>query len=181
MSIRVAIMGFGRIGRAVARRAVGFNMRVLYSDPIHEPQPEDPPAEKVTLSELLVESDFISLHTPLTADTQHLIGPTEFAQMKPSAILINTARGPVVDSQALYQALKHGEIARAALDVTEPEPIPANDPLLKLENLIVVPHIASASHATRGKMAHMAVDNLLAGLKGLQIPHCVNPQVYQTE
>ncbi|MFN2146172.1 MAG: 2-hydroxyacid dehydrogenase, partial [Anaerolineales bacterium] len=102
----------------------------------------------------------------------------ELAQMKPSAILINTARGPVVDPDALYTALKEGQIARAALDVTEPEPVPADHPLLTLDNLIIAPHIASASQATRGKMAAMAVDNLLAGLAGEQLPNCVNPQVY---
>ena len=174
----LGLVGFGRIGRAVARRAAGFNLRVLYYDPGHAPQPDDPPAEKVELASLLAQSDFISLHTPLNATTLHLIGVDEFAQMKPGAILINTARGPVVDPQALYHALRNGQIARAALDVTDPEPIPINDPLLTLDNLIVAPHIASASHATRGRMAQMAVDNLLAGLKGLPLPNCVNPGVY---
>ncbi len=175
----LGLIGFGRIGRAVARRAAGFNMRVLYVDPDHEPHPDDPHAEKAGMDELLAQSDFISLHTPLTPDTYHLIGAEQFAQMKPSAILINTARGPVVDPQALYQALKTGQIARAALDVTDPEPIPAEDPLLTLDNLIIAPHIASASRATRGKMARMAVDNLMAGLSGERLPNCVNPHVYQ--
>jgi len=175
----LGLVGFGRIGQAVARRAAGFSMRVIYYDPLHHPDPQDPPAEKVAFETLLADSDFISLHTPLTPDTHHLMGAEQFSKMKPSAILINTARGPVVDPRALYQALKNGQIARAALDVTEPEPIPPNDPLLTLENLILAPHIASASHATRGKMAHMAVENLLAGLAGDPLPNCVNPQVYQ--
>ncbi len=176
----LGLVGFGRIGQAVARRAAGFNMRVIYYDPHHQIGPEDPPAEKVDFETLLAESDFISLHTPLNPDTHHLIGAEQFAMMKPSAILINTARGPVINPSALYHALKHGQIARAALDVTEPEPIPPGDPLLGLENLIIAPHIASASHATRGKMAQMAVENLLAGLAGDPLPNCVNPQVYRS-
>jgi glyoxylate reductase len=176
----LGLVGFGRIGKAVARRAAGFNMRVLYYDPEHEPHPDDPPAQKVTLNELLSQSDFVSLHTPLNQDTFHLMGAEEFSQMKSDAILVNTARGPVVDSQALYRALKERQIGGAALDVTDPEPLPAAHPLLTLDNLIVTPHIASASRATRGKMAQMAVDNLLAGLNGTPLPNCVNPQVYKT-
>jgi len=176
----LGLVGFGRIGKAVARRAAGFKMRVLYYDPEHEPRPDDPPAQKVTLKELLSQSDFISLHTPLNQDTYHLIGAEELSQMKPEAILVNTARGPVVDPQALYRALKDRKIGGAALDVTDPEPLPAEHPLLTLDNLIVTPHIASASRATRGKMAQMAVDNLLAGLNGTILPNCVNPQVYKT-
>jgi glyoxylate reductase len=176
----LGLVGFGRIGKAVARRAAGFNMRVLYYDPEHEPHADDPPAQKVTLKELLSESDFVSLHTPLNQDTYHLMGAEEFSQMKSDAILVNTARGPVVDSQALYRALKERQIGGAALDVTDPEPLPAAHPLLTLDNLIVTPHIASASRATRGKMAQMAVDNLLAGLNGTPLPNCVNPQVYKT-
>ncbi len=174
----LGIIGFGRIGQAVARRAQGFNMRVLFYDPRHPASPSAPPAEKVELEELLMQSDFVSLHTPLNPGTHHLIGARQLAQMKPTAILINTARGPVVDSQALYQALNTGQIGAAALDVTDPEPVPLNHPLLTLENLIITPHIASASRATRGKMAQMAVDNLLAGLAGQPLPNCVNPQVY---
>jgi len=174
----LGIIGFGRIGQAVARRAHGFNMRVVYYDPLHQVQSEDPPAEKVELASLLSQSDFVSLHTPLNEGTHHLIGAEELAQMKPIAILINTARGPIIDPQALYQALKDRQIAGAALDVTDPEPIPHDHPLLTLDNLVIAPHIASASRATRGKMAQMAVDNLLAGLKGTPLPNCVNPQVY---
>ena len=152
-------------------------MRILIYDPSY--QPEDESLEKVDLPALLAQSNFISLHTPLTKSTHHLIGAEEFTQMKPDAILINTARGPVVNPDALYTALKSQQIAGAALDVTEPEPLPADHPLLSLENLIIAPHIASASRATRGKMADMAVDNLLAGLKGERLPDCVNPAVYE--
>ncbi len=147
----LGIIGYGRIGQAVARRAAGFEMRVLVFDPSF--QNEDDHITPIDLETLLAESDFVSLHTPLNEHTHHLISAAELAQMKPSAILINTARGPVVDPGALYTALKEGQIARAALDVTEPEPIPADHPLLTLDNLVIVPHIASASQATRGKMA----------------------------
>ncbi len=174
----LGLVGFGRIGQAVARRAAGFGMRVLYADPGHKPAADSPPAQKVDLDTLLAESDFVSLHTPLTDSTYHLIGKDAFARMKPSAILINTARGGVVDPEALYTALSNGQIAAAALDVTEPEPVPPDDPLLTLDNLILAPHIASASRETRGKMAQMAVDNLLAGLAGEPLPNCVNPEVY---
>jgi glyoxylate reductase len=154
-------------------------MRVLFYDPTHQPDPNTPPAESTDLPTLLAESDFVSLHTPLTEATHHLIGTPELQQMKPSAILVNTARGPVVDPKALYEALSSGEISAAALDVTEPEPIPPDDPLLELDNLLIAPHIASASRATRGKMADMAVENLLAGLAGERLPNCINPEVYQ--
>lgn len=177
----LGIIGYGRIGQAVARRATGFGMRILIHDPMYKPQP-DPTGvavEVVDLSTLLTESDFISLHTPLTFETRHLIGAEELAQMKPTAILINTARGPVVDPEALFQALAAKKLGGAALDVTEPEPIASDDPLLTLPNVLVSPHIASASHATRGKMAQMAVDNLLAGLRGERLPNCVNPEVYE--
>ena len=172
----LGIIGYGRIGQAMARRAAGFEIRVLVFDPDFDDA--DDRVTKTDLATLLAESDFISLHTPLNKHTHHLISTDELVQMKPSAILINTARGPVVDPDALYTALKEGQIARAALDVTDPEPIPASHPLLSLNNLIIAPHIASASQATRGKMAAMAVDNLLAGLTGERLPHCVNPEVY---
>ena len=173
----LGIVGFGRIGQAVARRAAGFGMRIMVNDPSY--QSKDDSVEKVDLPTLLAESDFISLHTPLTKNTHHLIGVAEFAQMKPNTILVNTARGPVIDPDALYEALNSKQIAGAALDVTEPEPLPADHPLLNLDNLIITPHIASASRATRGKMADMAVDNLLAGLNGERLPNCVNPAVYE--
>jgi len=154
----LGLVGFGRIGQAVARRAAGFGMRILFYDPTYSTTPDAPTAEQVDLETLLAESDFVSLHTPLNESTYHLIGADAFARMKPSGMLINTARGGVVDPAALYTALKEGQIACAALDVTEPEPIPPDDPLLTLDNLIIAPHIASASQATRLKMAQMAVE-----------------------
>jgi glyoxylate reductase len=132
--------------------------------------------EYVDMDRLLAESDFITIHTNLTPKTHHLIGRKEFESMKRTTILINTSRGPIVDSMALYEALRNGTIAYAALDVTEPEPLPANHPLLTLDNVIVVPHIASASVATRTTMALMAADNLIAGLKGEMPPNPVNPE-----
>ncbi len=175
----LGIVGFGRIGQAVARRARGFDMRVLYYDAYASDVGSDLEATSVDLDTLLVESDFVSLHVPLTEETHHLIGEEELRKIKPTAVLINTARGGVVDPDALYCALRDGEIAYAALDVTEPEPIPVDDPLLSLANCIVVPHIASASVATRSKMAVIAAENLLAGLRGQRLPYCVNPRVYE--
>jgi glyoxylate reductase len=174
----LGIIGYGRIGQALARRAQGFAMRILYYDPFHPPG-NDLPGEAVSLETLLRESDFISLHTPLNEQTYHLIDKKALDQMKPSAILVNTARGGVVDPAALYEALKEQRIFAAALDVTEPEPIPQGDPLLALDNLIVVPHIASASRSTRQKMSRMAAENLIAGLRGERLPNCVNPEVYR--
>jgi glyoxylate reductase len=135
-------------------------------------------ARYVPLDELLGSADFVSLHVNLTPDTRHLIDAAALKRMKPDAVLVNTSRGPVVDGQALYEALRDGEIFAAALDVTDPEPLPHDDPLLTLDNCLVVPHIASASRATRGKMAEMAAANLLAGLRGERLPTPVNPEVY---
>ncbi len=175
----LGLVGLGRIGQGMARRARGFGMRVIYSDPTaDEAEGKELEAEAYELDDLLAESDFVSLHVPLTPETTHLMGKREFELMKPSAILINTARGPAVDPSALYQALKEGEIAYAALDVTEPEPISVDDPLLTLDNCLIVPHIASSSLATRSRMATMAAENLEAGLNGAELPHCVNPEVY---
>lgn len=174
----LGLVGFGRIGQAMARRAAGFEMRILFHDPSTPPAvARRLSAEAVTLDDLLREADFVSLHVPLTGATHHLIGARDLELMKPSAILINTARGSVVDPHALYQALSTGEIAYAALDVTEPEPIEPDDPLLDLDNCIVVPHIASSSRATRTKMATMAAANLAAGLRGEPLPHLVNPEM----
>jgi len=167
----LGLVGLGRIGAAVARRARGFDMRILYHDRVRRPELE---AELglvyVELEQLLAESDFVSLHVSLTAETMGLIGAAEFARMKPSAVLINTARGPVVEMDALVSALRQGQIATAALDVTDPEPLPADHELLSLPNVIVAPHIASASAATRERMAMMAVENLEAGLVGRPLP-----------
>ncbi len=173
----LGIVGFGRIGQALARRARGFGMTVLYTSR----QRADPTLEAelgatfVPLAELLSRSDFVSLHVSLDADTRHLIDAAALARMRPTAILVNTARGPVVDSAALYAALKDGRIAAAALDVTDPEPIAPDDPLLELDNCLIVPHVASATHAARDRMAEMAAANLLAGLRGEPLPTPVRP------
>ena len=174
----LGLIGFGRIGKAVARRAAGFDMRVIYYDPTETDIHSDIKAMKVNFEMLLEEADFISLHTPLTDETRHLIDAKALAQMKPTAVLINTSRGPVVDSFALYEALKVNRIFGAGLDVTEPEPLPSDSPLLTLDNLVITPHIASASITARDNMSWMATQNLIAGLKGERLPNCVNPQVY---
>jgi glyoxylate reductase len=174
----LGLIGFGRIGQAVARRALGFDMRVLYFDPGEKKPPRDLKATRVDFETLLEESDFISLHTPLTPDTYHLIDSEALSRMKPSAVLINTARGPVVDPEALYEALKERRIFGAGLDVTDPEPLPMDSPLLALDNIVVMPHIASASKTSREQMSWMAAQNLIAGLRGERLPNCVNPQVY---
>ena len=174
----LGLVGFGRIGKAMARRAVGFDMRVIYYSPNEKKPDPDIKALPVDFETLLQESDFISLHTPLTPDTRHLIDSQALSKMKPSTVLINTARGPVVDHNALYEALKEHRIFAAGLDVTEPEPLPLDSPLLTLDNIIIAPHIASASTTAREKMSWMAAQNLIAGLKGERLPNCVNPQVY---
>ncbi len=176
----LGIIGFGRIGQALARRARGFNMRILYYDTQRYPEVEtELDALYAPLPILLAESDYISLHTALTAETRHLMGAAQFAQMKPTAVLINTSRGPVVDEAALYQALSSGQIAGAGLDVTEREPLPADSPQRTLENIILAPHIASASVQARTKMATTAAENVAAGLTGKKLPACANPQVYE--
>lgn len=159
----LGIVGMGRIGRAVAARAAGFEMEVIHTG-----------RDGVPLLQLLARSDFISLHCPLTPDTHHLIDASALTRMKPTAILVNTARGPIVDPVALRHALRDGQIAGAALDVTDPEPLAAADPLLAAPNLIVVPHIGSATVTTRHTMAELAVDNLLAALAGDPMAHGVH-------
>lgn len=175
----LGIVGLGRIGQAVARRGKAFGMKVIYYGGSDKAAAQEIGAEERTLSELLQESDFVSLHVPLREDTYHYIGAEELAQMKSTAILINTARGGVVDPQALYEALKNGSIYAAALDVTEPEPINPDDPLLTLDNCLIVPHIGSSSVETRRKMAQLAAENVLAGVRGERLPNCVNPEVYE--
>jgi glyoxylate reductase len=160
----LGIIGLGRIGRAVARRAEGFAMTVIHTSP----------SGGIPLEELLERSDFVSVHCPLTPQTHHLIDDAALARMRPTAILVNTARGPIVDQVALRQALIDGTIAGAALDVTDPEPPAGEDPLLAAPNLIVAPHIGSATRSTRERMAAMAVDNLMAGLDGQPMPHAVS-------
>lgn len=177
----IGIVGFGRIGQAVARRASGFGMTILYHD-VHRAEAAVEAAYGATflpLEDLLARSDFVSLHVNLTAETRGLMNEERLGWMKPTAVLVNTSRGPVVDGAALAVALRNGTIFGAALDVTDPEPIPFDDPLLSLDNCLVVPHIASASRATRGKMAEMAAANLLAGLRGERLPTPVNPEVYE--
>ncbi len=154
----LVVVGGGRIGQAAAKRAQGFDMKVITVDLGDD------------LHAALAEADFVTLHAPLTEDTRGLIGEREFATMPEHAILVNTARGPLIDREALRDALQRGEIAGVALDVTDPEPLPADDPLLDTPNLLVVPHIGSATHGARNGMANRAVDNLLAGLEGKPLP-----------
>jgi glyoxylate reductase len=160
----VGIVGFGRIGQAVARRLEGFDCTLLHTSR----------SGGVPFEELLERSDYVSVHTPLTPETRGLIDAGALRRMQPTAYLVNTARGPVVDTDALVAALHAGEIAGAALDVTDPEPLPADHPLLEAPNLLVLPHLGSATHATRERMADMAVDNMLAALRGERMPNQVN-------
>jgi glyoxylate reductase len=161
----LGVVGWGRIGQAVARRAEGFGMEVLHT-------------RAVDLDDLLRRSDFVSLHAPLTEATRGMIGARELSLMQPHAVLVNTARGEVVDTGALIDALHAGRIAAAALDVTDPEPLPADHPLLSAPGVTVVPHIGSASTRTRTAMADMAVDNLMAALARERMPYVANPAVY---
>jgi glyoxylate reductase len=174
----IGIVGMGRIGMEMAKRARGFDMRILYYEPARNMELERSLGiEYAALDDLLAQADFISLHCPLNNETRHLISTAQFARMKPTAILINTSRGPVVDQKALYTALSEKRIAHAALDVTDPEPPAADDPILKLDNLTIAPHIASASVATRTRMATMAAENLIAALSGQRPANLVNPEV----
>jgi glyoxylate reductase len=168
----IGIVGFGRIGQAMARRAQGFGMEILYHDVNRLPEAVSSPlgATYVPLEDLLGRSDFVTLHVNLTPETRHLISDSTLALMKPTAVLVNTSRGPVVDQPALARALREGTIWAAGLDVTDPEPIPLEDPLMGLDNCLIVPHIASASRATRGRMAAMAAANLVAGVFGEPLP-----------
>ncbi|MEO6859255.1 MAG: D-glycerate dehydrogenase [Solirubrobacteraceae bacterium] len=161
-SATLGIIGMGRIGRAVARRASGFDMKVIHTRP-----------DGLPLEDVLEQSDFLSLHCPLTPQTRHMIDSAALARMKPTAILINTARGAIIDQAALTKALNEGTIAGAALDVTDPEPPDPQDPLLSAPNLVLVPHIGSATRSARARMSDMAVDSLLATLAGEEMPHAV--------
>jgi lactate dehydrogenase-like 2-hydroxyacid dehydrogenase len=170
----VGIIGMGRIGQAVARRIFAFGSQILYHELSRVKEIEkDFNAEAVELDDLLNSVDIVTLHVPLTDRTYQMISNPQFEIMKPSSILINTSRGTVVDTNALLQALREGKIAAAGLDVTDPEPLPQDHPLYDLPNCLITPHIASAGAATRAKMAHMAVDNLLAGLHGKPLPNPV--------
>jgi len=174
----IGIVGAGRIGYAVARRAKGFDMKILFYDVVPRPEMEkELGAKHVDLDTLLRESDFVSIHVPLMKETFHMINAEKLRLMKKTAYLINNARGPVVDERALYEALKEGGIAGAGLDVFEQEPTPVDNPLLKLDNVVVAPHISSASYETRSKMAEMVAENLVAFFDGKKPPNLVNPEV----
>jgi len=175
----LGIIGMGRIGREVARRAGGFNMTVLYHDLKRDPQAEQQFGARYTDKEtLLSQSDFVSLHLPLSTETRHYIGQNELKLMKPSSMLINSARGQIVDQAALLDALKNGRIAGAGLDVTDPEPIRSNSPLLALPQVTVLPHIGSATRETRAKMAERAARNLIRALNGQPMISCINPEAF---
>jgi glyoxylate reductase len=174
----LGIIGMGKIGSAVAQRAMGFGMQVIFTDPEEKILVG---ASQVSLGELLERSDIISLHAPLTPETRGMINQAALSKMKPTAILINAARGPLIDTTALTKALQEYKISAAALDVTEPEPLPPSHPLYSLPNCLIVPHIGSATWQTRRKMAELACANLLAGLQRKRLPHCVNPEIYAVD
>lgn len=172
----LGIFGMGRIGAQVARRARAFDMEVLYHNRSPRPNVEATlGARYVSKEELLATADYVVLTVPLTAETRHLIGRAELVRMKPTSILINVARGPVVDTDALTDALARRVIYAAGLDVTDPEPLPRDHPLLRLDNVTIAPHLGSATEQTRQRMAEMSIENLLAGLSGKPLPYCVNP------
>lgn len=175
----LGIVGMGRIGYAMAKRChAGWDMKILYHDTYkNEKAEKDFAARQVDIDTLLRESDFISLHTDLNEKTRGMISTEQFKQMKRTAVLINSARGPLIDQKALYEALKANTIFAAGLDVTDPEPPAADDPLLKLPNIVIAPHIASATVGTRNAMAEICANNLIAGLKGDKLPAWVNPEV----
>ena len=174
----IGIVGAGRIGYAVAKRATGFGMKILFYDVVPRPEIEkDFGAKKVDLDTLFRESDFICIHVPLMKETHHLVNTEKLKLMKKTAYLINNSRGPVVDEKALYEALKEGRIAGAGLDVFEQEPTPMDNPLLKFDNVVVAPHISSASYETRSMMAEMVADNLVAFFEGKKPPNLINPDV----
>lgn len=172
----LGIIGLGRIGKQVAKRARGFDMPLMYHNRNRDVAAEQELGVQYrSLDDLLSESDFVALNCPLTQETRHLIGPAQLARMKPTGVLINMARGPVVDHGALYDALVNRRIGGAAIDVTDPEPLPRDHPLLSLENLVITPHLGSASNRTRRRMQEMTIENLVAGLAGLPLPYRVRP------
>ena len=173
----LGIIGWGQIGRAMARRGAGFNMRILYASRTKSDDAGIAGAQRVAMTQLLKKSDFVSIHVPLRTDTRHLIGAKELAAMKPGAILINTARGAVIHQRALCEALKSGHLGGAGLDVTDPEPIGPDDALLRLPNVVITPHIGSASHTSRYKMAMLATDNVIEVLRGRLPRFCANREV----
>ena len=175
----LGVVGMGRIGYAMAQRCrAGWEMTILYHDVNKSEKAErDLAAKQVDFDTLLRESDFVSVHTDLNEKTRHMFGAEQFKKMKRTAVFINSARGPLVDQKALYDALKSGTIFAAGLDVTDPEPPTPDDPLLKLPNVVIAPHIASATVGTRNAMAEICADNLIAGLTGHKLPAWVNPEV----
>lgn len=174
----LGIIGMGLIGTAVARRATAFNMKIIYYSRTRKPDVEDSLGVewRPDMDAIFKEADYVSLHMPLSADTEYMVSTRELGLMKPTAFLINTTRGRTVDPKALYEAASSGSIAGAALDVTDPEPIGLDDPLLTLPNVLISPHIASASSATVRKMGQMAADNIIAALEGKPMPSCANPE-----
>ncbi|HCP23622.1 MAG: D-glycerate dehydrogenase [SAR202 cluster bacterium] len=176
----LGILGLGGIGLEVAKRALGFDMKVIYHSRTRKPEVEAELGLKyTTTNKVLAQADFLSIHVPLTPETHHLIGEKELKKMKPTSILVNLSRGPVVDTDALYKALTKGWIAGAGLDVFDPEPVPKDHPVLGLDNVVVLPHIGSASNRSRREMCLLAARNLLAGLRGERLEECANPEVYQ--
>jgi glyoxylate reductase len=175
----IGIIGFGRIGREVARRAFGFNMKILYYDPVKAPEDIERKynAQYVDLDTLLEKSDFITIHVPLSKETKHMINREKLRKIKKGAILINTARGGIIDTNALIEALEEGRLAGVGLDVYEEEPLDPNHPLTRFKNVVLVPHIGSATVETRLAMANLVVDNLLAFAKGEIPPTLVNRDV----
>jgi glyoxylate reductase len=175
----IGIVGFGRIGQAVARRAKGFGMRVVYSDAVQLPAAVEAEtgAQRLELDELLAQADVVSIHTNLTPETRHLFGADAFRKMKPTAVIVNTSRGPVIDESALADALEAGEIFAAGLDVFEREP-EVEERLLELENVVVIPHLGSATVDTRNAMGHVVVDNVFAALDGKRPPTLLNPDAF---
>ena len=172
----LGIIGLGRIGKAVAKRAAGFDMQVLYHNRNRDKDAESQlGVQYVSMDELIAQSDFVCLNVPYTPQTDKLIGEAQLKAMKQTAFLINTARGGVVDTDALLRALSEGWIAGAGLDVTEPEPLPRDHPLLKLENLVLTPHSGTSTVGTRRRMGEIALENLLAGLAGKDLPRRVRP------
>ena len=172
----LGIIGFGRIGLAVADRARAFGLSVIFHDVFQASPDNYTDCTYCDLADLLSRSDIVSIHTNLSRETHHLLSARQFAVMKPTALLVNTARGPVIDQAALYAALTDGQIAGAALDVLESEPPAAGDPLLQLPNVIVLPHVGSATTETRAAMLDLAVTNLVEALSGREPPACVNPE-----
>ncbi|MDA1128332.1 MAG: D-glycerate dehydrogenase [Chloroflexi bacterium] len=177
----LGILGLGGIGLETAKRGLGFDMKVIYHSRTRKPELEKEYGFKyVSLNKALADSDFLSIHVPLTPETNKFIGEKQLKKMKPTAILVNLSRGQVIDSDALYKALTKGWIAGAGLDVFDPEPVPENHPILDLDNVVVLPHIGSASNRSRREMHLMGARNLLAGLKGERLEECANPELYET-